>query len=247
VLAVEIQEQETGEFFVSGGYSTSYGVVAEVTVAERNFMGLGQYVKVSGMLGQNVRSGKLSLAQPYFLDTRATLGLDVFGSQTLTNSNQSYGSTSYGSAVRIDAPVTDTVSAEARYSIVNQSSSLDPALLTCVPGTGCTSASAEVKQAVLNGPAWLSMAGNTFGYSTLDNPKNPHEGVRLEAKQDLAGLGGDVDFFRTTGDLRIYHDFGDDVVGLARGQGGFIMPYGGQALPFANGFLAGRNMFAASP
>jgi outer membrane protein insertion porin family len=239
VLAVEIQEQETGEFFVSGGYSTSYGVVAEVTVAERNFMGLGQYVKVSGTLGEYVRSGKLSLVQPYFLDTRTTLGLDGFGGQTLTNSNQSYGSTTYGSAVRIDAPVTDTVSGEARYSIVNQSSSLDPALLTCVPGTGCTSASAEVKQAVLNGPAWLSMAGTTFGYSTLDNPKNPHEGVRLEVKQDLAGLGGDVDFFRTTGDLRIYHDFGDDVVGLARGQGGFIMPYGGQPLPFANGFFGG--------
>jgi outer membrane protein insertion porin family len=63
--------------------------------------------------------------------------------------------------------------------------------------------------------------------------------VRLDVKQDLAGLGGDVDFFRTTGDLRIYHDFGDDVVGLARGQGGFIMPYGGQPLPFANGFFGG--------
>ena len=120
VLDVEIGEEQTGEFYVSGGYSTSYGMLAEVTVAERNFMGLGQYVKVSGSLGQYVRSGKLSFAQPYFLDTRSTLGLDLFGSQTLTNSNQSYGSTSYGSAVRIDAPVTDTVSAEARYSIVNQ-------------------------------------------------------------------------------------------------------------------------------
>jgi outer membrane protein insertion porin family len=239
VLDVDIAEQETGEFYVSGGYSTSYGMVAEVTVAERNFMGLGQYVKVSGTLGQYVRSGKLSLAQPYFLDTRATLGLDVFGSQTLTNSNQSYGSTSYGSAVRIDAAVTDTVSAEARYSIVNQSSSLDPALLTCVAGTGCTAASAEVKQAVLNGPAWVSMAGTTYGYSTLDNAKNPHEGVRLEVRQDLAGLGGDADFFRTTADLRLYHDFGEDVVGMARGQGGFITPYGGQSLPFANGFFGG--------
>jgi outer membrane protein insertion porin family len=239
VLDIDIQEQQTGEFFVSGGYSTSYGMVAEVTVAERNFLGLGQYVKVSGTLGQYVRSGKLSFAQPYFLDTRATLGLDVFGSQTLTNSNQSYGTTNYGSAIRIDAPVTDTVSAEARYSIVNQASSLDPALLTCVPGTGCTSASAEVKQAVLNGPAWVSMAGTTYGYSTLDNPKNPHEGVRLEVRQDLAGLGGNADFFRTTGDLRLYHDFGDDVVGLARGQGGFVAPYGGQPLPFANGFFGG--------
>jgi outer membrane protein insertion porin family len=239
VLNVDVGEQETGEFYVSGGYSTSYGIVADVTVAERNFMGLGQHVKVSGTLGQYVRSGKLSLAQPYFVDTRATLGLDLFGSQTLTNPNQSYGSTSYGSAVRIDAPVTDTISAEARYSIVNQASSLDPALLTCVAGTACTSASAEVKQAVLNGPAWVSMAGTTYGYSTLDNAKNPHEGVRLEVRQDLSGLGGAVDFFRTTGDLRIYHDFGDDVVGLARGQGGFITPYGGQPLPFANGFFGG--------
>ena len=239
VLDVDIEEEQTGEFYVSGGYSTSYGMLAEVTVAERNFMGLGQYVKVSGSLGQYVRSGKLSLAQPYFLDTRSTLGLDLFGSQTLTNPNQSYASTSYGSAIRIDAPVTDTVSAEARYSIVNQSSSLDPALLTCVAGTGCTSASAEVKQAVLNGPSWVSMAGTSFGYSTLDNAKNPHEGVRLEVKQDLAGLGGDADFYRTTADLRLYHDFGDDVVGMARGQGGFIAPYGGQPLPFANGFFGG--------
>ncbi|MBV9968532.1 MAG: outer membrane protein assembly factor BamA, partial [Xanthobacteraceae bacterium] len=242
VLDVDIAEEETGEFYVSGGYSTSYGMLAEVTVAERNFMGLGQYVKVSGSLGQYVRSGKLSFAQPYFLDTRSTLGLDLFGSQTLTNANQSYASTSYGSAIRIDAPITETVSAEARYSIVNQASSLDPALLTCVPGTGCTSASAEVKQAVLNGPAWVSMAGTTLGYSTLDNAKNPHEGVRLEVKQDVAGLGGDADFYKTAADLRLYHDFGDDIVGMGRGQGGFVMPFGGQPLPFANGFFGGPQL-----
>ena len=187
-----------------------------------------------------MRSGKLSLAQPYFLDTRATLGLDVFGSQTLTNSNQSYGSTSYGSAVRIDAPVTDTVSAEARYSIVNQS-------FVARPGAADLRAGHRLHVGLGGGEAGgAQRAGLAFHgrhHLRLLDPRQsrriPHEGVRLEVKQDLAGLGGDVGLLPHHGDLRIYHDFGDDVVGMARGQGGFIMPYGGQSLPFANGFFGG--------
>jgi outer membrane protein insertion porin family len=105
-----------------------------------------------------------------------------------------------------------------RYSLVNQSLSLDPALMDCVPPHNCVAASAEVKQAVLDGPTWVSTAGTTFLYSTLDNPKNPHEGWRVEVKQDVAGLGGNVDFYKSTDDVRYYHDFGSDLVGIARGQ-----------------------------
>jgi outer membrane protein insertion porin family len=242
VLDVDIQEGQTGEFGISGGYSTSYGVLAEVTVSEHNFLGLGLFVKVSTSLGQYVRSARLTFAQPYFLDSRATLGLDLFGSQTLTNANQSYGSTNYGAGIKLGAPITDTVSTEARYSLVNQSLSLDPSLMGCLPSNGCVAASAEVKQAALDGPAWVSTAGTTVTYSTLDNAKNPHEGVRVVIKQDAAGLGGDVDFYKSTGDVRYYHDFGDDLVGMARGQGGFVTPYGGQPLPFANGFFGGPQL-----
>jgi outer membrane protein insertion porin family len=39
VLDVEVQEQQTGNLSFSGGYSTSVGVVGEVTVSERNFLG----------------------------------------------------------------------------------------------------------------------------------------------------------------------------------------------------------------
>jgi outer membrane protein insertion porin family len=239
VLDVDIEEQQTGDFMVSGGYSTTYGLLAEVSVSERNFLGLGQYVKVSATVGQYVRAGRLSLAQPYFLDTRATLGLDLFGNETLTNSNQSYGSANYGAGIKLGAPITDTVSTEARYSLVNQSLSLAPALMDCLPQHDCVAASAAVKQAVLNGPAWVSDAGTTFLYSTLDNAKNPHDGLRVEVKQDVAGLGGDVDFYRSTQDVRYYHDFGDDLVGMGRAQGGYVMPYGGQPLPFADGFFGG--------
>jgi outer membrane protein insertion porin family len=242
VLNVDIEEQQTGDFAIAGGYSTSGGMVAEIGISERNFLGLGQFVKVSATVGQYVRGAKLSLAEPYFLDNRMTLGLDIFGNQTLTNANQSYGSTNYGAAVKLAAPITDTLGSEVRYSLVNQSLSLDPALMDCLPPHNCVAASAEVKQAVLDGPSWVSAAGTTFLYSTLDNPKNPHEGWRVEVKQDVAGLGGNVDFYKSTDDVRYFHDFGDDVVGMARGQGGFVTPYGGQPLPFANGFFGGPQL-----
>jgi hemolysin activation/secretion protein len=47
VLNVDVEEQSTGEFSVSGGYSTADGFIAEVSVAERNLLGRGLYGKVA--------------------------------------------------------------------------------------------------------------------------------------------------------------------------------------------------------
>jgi outer membrane protein insertion porin family len=91
-------------------------------------------------------------------------------------------------------------------------------------------------------PQWVSTIGSTLAYSSLDNPKNPHEGLRAELRQDVATLPGTVDFLRTTGDVRYYHDLGNDVVGLVRAQGGYIMPYGGQTLPLMSSFFGGPQL-----
>ena len=40
-------EQSTGDFNISGGYSTTDGVIAEVKVGESNFLGTGDVVKAS--------------------------------------------------------------------------------------------------------------------------------------------------------------------------------------------------------
>ena len=54
-------------------------------------------------------------------------------------------------------------------------------------------------------PAWVSAVGSTATYSTLDNTKTPTNGLNSQLSQDLAGLGGDVKFLRTTEDVRYYH------------------------------------------
>jgi outer membrane protein insertion porin family len=88
----------------------------------------------------------------------------------------------------------------------------------------------------------VSSVGNTLSYNTLDNNRNPKNGLRAELRQDVAGLGGDVNFFRESGDLRYYHDLGADVVGMSRLQAGYITPWGGQSLPLANHFFGGPQL-----
>jgi outer membrane protein insertion porin family len=245
VLNVEVEEERTGDLALSGGYSTSAGFIGEISVSEHNLLGTGAYAKVAGTLGQYQRGAELSFAEPYFLGSRMTVGVDLFYRDTLTSSTQSYGSTYYGATLKLDAPLLDGVTARARYSLMNQSLSLDPALMDCSsanPPPVCMyngEASAAVKQAVLNGPQWVSTIGSTVAYSSVDNPKAPHEGLRAELRQDVAGLGGDADFLKTTGDVRYYHDLGSDVVAMARGQGGYVLPYGNQPLPFVSGFFGG--------
>ena len=41
ILNVDVEEQSTGEFSVSGGYSTADGLLGEVSIAERNLLGRG--------------------------------------------------------------------------------------------------------------------------------------------------------------------------------------------------------------
>jgi outer membrane protein insertion porin family len=243
VLNVEIEEQRTGDLSFSGGYSTQAGIVGEVSVSEANLLGWGLYGKASVSVGQYLRSGKLTLADPYLVGNHVSLGLDLFFNETLTNPTQSYGSESYGAGIKVGAPLMEGLNSEARYSLVRQSVSLDPSLMDCVPPNAPMACpSVAVKQAALDGPQWVSTVGSTLTYSTLDNPKNPHEGVRVDLRQDVAGLGGDVDFLRTTVDARYYHDFGNDVVGIVRGQGGYIAPYGGQTLPLMSSFFGGPQL-----
>ena len=73
-------------------------------------------------------------------------------------------------------------------------------------------------------------------------PRNPTEGVRASVNNDFAGLGGAAKFARTTQDVRYYHELGGDVVGMVRGQGGYVAPWGGQQLPLLDGFFGGPQL-----
>jgi outer membrane protein insertion porin family len=235
VLDVEVVEQSTGDFSIAGGYSTTDGLLAEVKVVDRNFLGSGKAVSASVTYGQYARGIDLSASEPYFLGSRVSAGIELYGRQNQASPYQSYGSDIYGATMQFGTPLTEQIGVQYRYSLYNQNVTLDPTSLAAAP-------SLPIQQAALAGPQWVSSVGDTVTYSTLDNNKNPTSGIKSQLTQDLAGLGGDVRFLRTTEDLRSYHPINDDVVSLVRAQGGYVTGWGGEQVPLLNSFFGGPTM-----
>jgi outer membrane protein insertion porin family len=233
VLDIDVVEQDTGNFSISGGYSTVTGAMVSVGVSDTNMFGAGYVGKVAVTYGQYARSFDIALSDPYFLDQRLSAGIELFGNQTLANVNQSFDATTYGGKLSFGTPLNDQLGVTWSYSLYNQSVSLDP-----VDGVS----SLPIQQAAAEGPIWVSSIGVGMTYSTLDNPKNPTNGLRIQTNNEIAGLGGGADFAKTTEDIRYYHQIAGDVVGVVRTQDGYVTPWGGQQLPFLDGFFGGPQL-----
>jgi len=102
--------------------------------------------------------------------------------------------------------------------------------------------SLPIRIALANGATLTSLVGSAFTYNTLDNNKNPTTGLYAQFKQDFAGVGGDVDFARSTGDLRTYYEIFPDIVSVLHLQGGVVNPWGGQQLRALDHFQMGPNL-----
>jgi outer membrane protein insertion porin family len=235
VLDVDLVEETTGDFNISGGYSTTDGLLAEVTIGDRNLLGTGQAVKATVTYGQYAEGVDLSASDPYFFGNRISAGVDLFAKDTESSPYQSYGADSYGATFSLGLPVNEQINTQLRYSISRQDLTLDPASLA-LP------ASLPVQFAAAAGPQWVSAVGDTISYNTLDNSKLPTSGVDSELKQDLAGLGGDVDFLRTTEDFRYYQSINSDLTAMVRAQGGYITGYAGQQVPLIDSFFGGPQL-----
>ncbi len=278
ILVVELEEKSTGDFSVSGGYSTTDGPLAEVSVSERNFMGRGLFAKASVTYGEYARGASLSFVEPYLLDYRVALGLDVFYRQQLPNSFISYGTQTLGFSPRLGFQLREDLSLQLRYSLYQQSITLPATMDDCnnilgplflptpayiaqvIPGSyandptghaqagelpGCLSAgqsSLPVREELANGPEWTSALGYSLDYNTLDNNKNPTDGLLIDFKQDFAGVGGDVAYLKSAIDGKYYAPLVGDVVGLIHLQTGMLNQVGSTQLRMLDQFQMGPNL-----
>jgi outer membrane protein insertion porin family len=261
VLNVEVEEQSTGEFSVAGGYSTADGFLAEVSIAERDLLGRGHYARAAVTYGQRARGFELSFVEPYFLDYRLALGLDGFIKTTLASAYVSYDSRVVGGSVRLGFALSETLSLQLRYSAYQQditlpsqytncnaNAALGPVTVPDAPGFsglncyGDGEASLPVRIELADGAKLTSLIGYTLSYNTLDNNRNPTSGLYAELRQDFAGVGGDVNFIRTTGDARYYRELFGDLVGMVRVQGGHVAGWGNRGLRMLDHFQMGPNL-----
>lgn len=270
VIIVDVEDKPTGSFGISGGYSTADGLIAEVSIAESNFMGRGQFVRAAVTAGQRTRGVELSFTEPYFMGYRMAAGMDLFYKETKNSRYALYDSQVAGATLRMGLPITEELSFGARYSLYSTQIKIpndyrrpfndctipipgvtpgtpgspypDPSLptstVTCMTNG---EASLAIKEAAAK--RWItSSVGYSLVYSTLDNARNPTEGFYAELRQDIAGLGGDAKWLKTTADMRYYYPLFDDIVLFGRLQGGNMFKFGGGYLRTIDQFNNGSNI-----
>ncbi|MER8884919.1 outer membrane protein assembly factor BamA [Mesorhizobium sp. M0816] len=240
VLVVDVVEKSTGEFTVGAGYSSggeTSGPSVEGSVSERNFLGRGQFIKVAAGGGKNSRDYSFSFTEPYFLGRRIAAGFDIYKQ---SRNYDHYDSDTTGATVRFGLPITDNISTQLAYNIAQEKYEFDEG---CDPAAGC-----DVSQAIQNGvneSPWLkSSVSLGLIYNTIDDMKNPHDGIYANVGTEVAGLGGDAKFIKVTARGSIYQTLSEqlDLVGLISGGAGHVQGYGNGDLRVFDHFQSSDRM-----
>src|SRR6476620_7298737 len=254
VLNVDVEDQATGDFSISGGYSSTDGIVSEISIGERNLFGEGKYAKATVRYGQYTKGFELSYAEPYLLGYRMSGAIDLFAKQNEPTPYISYGTEIYGTTLRLGFALTEEVKLGLRYSIYQQDIKLATELNDCIDSNAVPhvrrndecydngEASLPVRVELSQGAVLTSLVGYTLGYNTVDDNRNPTKGLAIDFKQDFAGAGGDVNFIRTMIDFRKYQEVLSDVVGVLHLQAGTLTAWGDKDLRMLDHFQLGPTL-----
>ena len=117
IVVVDVEDQPTGSISLSGGYSTTQGIMAELAYTETNFLGRGQYVRLSVSDGQYSQGWKASFTEPYFLGQRLAAGFDLYHQVNLKNQYALYENWTTGGTLRLGMPITDELTFQPNYSL----------------------------------------------------------------------------------------------------------------------------------
>ncbi|WP_269929494.1 outer membrane protein assembly factor BamA [Aminobacter sp. HY435] len=246
VLVVDLVEKSTGEFSIGAGYSTggdNAGPSVEGSITERNFLGRGQFIKFSAGGGKNSRDYSFSFTEPYFLGRRIAAGFDVF--RQTRKYDDKYDSDVTGGTIRFGLPITNNISTQLAYNLSQEKYTLDEDCDT--NGDGKNDA-CSISPAIINGidnSPWIkSSVSGTLVYNTIDDMKNPRNGIYANFTTEVAGLGGDAKFIKFTGRSTYYQALSEelDIVGLVSAGAGHIQGFGDDGLRVFDQFKSNDRM-----
>ena len=185
IITTKVAEKATGSLTFGGGYSTDVGALLDVGLGETNLVGTGIAANINGILATKQSSIDLSVTDPYFLDRNLVTGADVFVIQTNYLGTEPYNERREGFALRMGYDFNDHLRQTWSYSLV-QRDVFDVA----------TTASPFI--ALQAGTTLLSQVSQVVTLDYRNSKIDPHSGFITQFGTDFAGLGGDVDYIRTT-------------------------------------------------
>ena len=207
-VTVEVAEQSTGELSIGAGVSSDSGLLANMSIRERNLLGRGQDLLLSFALSFDDQQIDLSFTEPYFLNRPLAAGIDLFAAEQDNDDESNFSQESIGAGVRLGYSLSRNWRQTWGYQLRQDDIQAD----------------ANASRFILaqDGLSVTSRVSHRLSYDVTNNRFQPSEGIRLTMDNAIAGLGGDVSYLSTEVKAATYYPVMEDVILEISGKTGGI-------------------------
>ena len=201
-VVFRVKEQPSGQLMLGAGFSSIDNLVGFLEISQGNFdigawppVGGGQKLKLRAELSSTREEYRLSFVEPWFLDRKLALGLEVYRRGV---DYEDYQVDRLGAAISVTPSLPYGLRLNLRYGVEDVSDIGDTSAYTL----------AETGELVtFSEPGHFdSEFGVTLSRDTRDHPFFPSRGTKVSLGTSLMGgpLGGDTDLYRASLGIRQY-------------------------------------------
>src|SRR6056297_1152972 len=224
VIDTQVEETTTGSVSVGASFSTNSGLGLQFGFSERNFLGRGQRLTFNILGTADTLNYNIGFREPAFLGRDVAAGLD-FAFRETDNDNSLFDTANGVFRPSLTFPTGENgrlgLFYNGRYEEMSDYNGNSGILQS------------EIDQ----GDLWTSAVGYDYSFDTRRTGLDPNSGILLSFGQELAGLGGDNEFIKTTARLVGQTTvLTEDVTLRAIVEGGAIEFNSGQNSRFINRF-----------
>jgi outer membrane protein insertion porin family len=193
-VTLKFEEQNRNQLTFGAGVSQWEGFFGQLSFQTANFMGRGETFTVSLQAGSRAQNYQVAFTEPYLFDRAITGGIDVFKRELRYISQ--FTQSSYGGNIIFGFPVRDFTRMFVNYSYENvRVKDINPIFTTpeYIAGNPYLADYLLLDQ---GGARTVSKIVPSLVHNTVDDPIFPKSGTRYTVSVDLAGLGGDTNFYK---------------------------------------------------
>ena len=228
VINIAVAETSTGDYGATVGYSTDDGILGEVSLDERNFLGRGQYLRVAVGAAQSGRTFNFSFTEPRFMGLKISSGIDIYKRISDETATTFYGSDTTGGKLRLGVPITNEINSSlfVGYETKIFAEKIAPVSALVVDG--------ETRSKVF--------VGYSLTYDGLDNRENPTNGLFATLSQQYVGL--DNNFIKSELRARYFLPVLEEsgFVASVKGQAGVINDLSGAGVHPTETYALGSSL-----
>ena len=250
VVTVTVEEQSTGEFAFAAGYSSTESFLFDVSITERNLRGRGQFLRLRASSSSQRQQLDLRFTEPRFMGREIAAGFDLYSLRTDFLSQSSFENQSTGLGLRTGFRIGERTNLGLTYSLVqddteiadvfidHDSNILTPDVDQCDPINPT-----RPLLCAQEGTFLTSVVGFQVNWDRRNSPVNATRGFNIDVSQDIAGLGGQVNYLRTEIEGGIYYGLPFGFRAMFRGNAGMISGWNGDSVRINDRFFKGGSSF----